>query len=148
MKYFSLLMLIFTLFSACNKSDKKVEEHPKDFIGKWVLNKKVYSNGIEEAYVEGKDTYFLNEGGKLKREYLDHREETRDQQGEWKLFLKPSKDGKNDTTYLLKRTPLFNGQFEEQFRVINKSEKEMVLEENGWGFENTNSRDKLHFSKQ
>jgi peptidyl-prolyl cis-trans isomerase D len=58
------------------------------------------------------------------------------------------KDGKNDTTYLLKRTPLFNGQFEEQFRVINKSEKEMVLEENGWGFENTNSRDKLHFSKQ
>lgn len=148
MKYASLLMLMLILFSACIKNDKKVEEHPKDYTGKWVLNKKVYSNGIEEVYAEGKDTYFLNEGGKLKREYRDHREETRDQQGEWKLFLKPSKDSKTDTTYFLKRTPLFNGQFEEQFRVISKGEKEMVLEENDWGFENNNSRDRLHFSKQ
>jgi hypothetical protein len=64
------------------------------------------------------------------------------------LFVKPSKDGKADTTYLLKRTPMFNGIFEEQFRVIEKGDSELIVEENDWGFEKLNSRDKLHLSKK
>jgi hypothetical protein len=149
MKYGLLVLSIAWLsFSACNKDNKKVEEHPKEYVGKWEITKKVYSNGIEEIYAEGKDVFFLNDAGNFRREYRDHRDELRDQKGTWKLFVNPSKDGKSDTTYLLKRTPLFNGTFEEQFRIISKADTELIIEENDWGFENLNSRDKLYLSKK
>ena len=145
---FSVAVLMVVLFSACNKETAKVEEHPKDYVGTWEITKKVYSNGIEEKYNDGKDVFFLNEGGNFRRSYRDHRDEMQDQDGEWKLFVKPSKDGKADTTYLLKRTPMFNGTFEEQFRIIEKDDNELIVEENEWGFEKLNSRDKLHLSKK
>jgi len=142
-----IVLMVFT-FSACNKETAKVEEYPKDYVGTWEITKKVYSNGIEENYSEGKDVFFLNEGGNFRRTYRDHRDEMQNQDGEWKIFIKPSKEAKSDTTYLLKRTPMFNGTFEEQFRIIEKVDGELIVEENDWGFEKLNSRDKLHLSKK
>lgn len=145
---FLVLLSATVLFASCNKETAKVDEYPKSYEGRWEVTKKVYSNGIEENYAEGKDVFFLNPAGNFKREYIDHREVRRDQTGNWKIFVKPSKDGKSDTTYLLKRTPLFNGTFEEQYKVLNKTDSELIVEENDWGFEKLNSRDKLHFEKK
>jgi hypothetical protein len=146
-----LLILIFavavTLLFSCKEEIKNTEQHPKDYVGKWSVTKKVYSNGIEDEYSDNEDVYYFNEGGKLRREYSDHQSESREQQGEWKIENNKSKDGKTDTLYLIKRTPLFNGTFEERFRVISKADKDMVLEESSWGFENADSRDKYHFAK-
>lgn len=145
---FLIFLSASIIFISCNKETVKTDEYPTDYEGKWEVVKKVYSNGIEESYAEGKDVFFLNAGGVFRREYKNHRDESIDQEGSWKVLTKPSKDGKSDTTYLLKRTPLFNGIFEEQFRVLNKTDSELIVEENGWGFENLNSRDKLHFEKK
>jgi hypothetical protein len=145
---FLILLSASVIFVSCNKEETKADEYPKDYEGKWELVKKVYSNGIEENYAEGKDVFYLNAGGVFRREYKDHREKSIDQEGNWKIFIKKGKDEKSDTTYLLKRTPLFNGIFEEQFRVLSKTDSELIVEENDWGFENLDSRDKLHFEKK
>jgi hypothetical protein len=42
---------------------------------------------------------------------------------------------------------MFNGTFEERFRILSKTDKEMIWEESSWGFEKDNSRDKYHLSR-
>jgi hypothetical protein len=149
MKHLFVWMLLgmaaFTL--GCKEEVKSTDEHPKEYVGKWTTVKKVYSNGVEDVYNEDDDIYYLNEGGKLKRDFRDHRKETRDQQGEWKIISEKSQDGKTDNLYFIKRTPMFNGMFEERFRIVSKTEKEMVLEEGSWGFEKDDARDKYHLTK-
>jgi|SRR5690606_31584730 len=147
MKNLMFLYIAVVLMFACNnKETRTTDEFPKDYIGKWEVTKKVYSNGIEDSYKENNDVYFLNEGGKLRREYRDHRDETRDQEGEWKIISKT--ENEKEQLYLIKRTPMFNGTFEEQFKVLSKTDTEMVLEENDWGIEAFEARDKFHFSKR
>ena len=144
-----VFIVAVALFSGCKEEVKNTEQNPKEFVGKWEVTKKVYSNGIEDVYKEGQDIYYFNEGGKLRREYMQHRDEkVSDQQGTWSIETDKSKDGKSDTLYIIKRTPMFNGTFEERFKVISKAETEMVIEENSWGFENADLRDKYHLSKK
>jgi hypothetical protein len=143
--YFAVVVLLF----GCNSKQKNTEQHPDEFVGKWEVTKKVYSNGIEDEYKDGQDVYYFNEGGKLRHEYFQNRKDkVNDQQGTWNIETNKSKDGKTDTTYIIKRTPMFNGIFEERFKVISKSETEMVIEENTWGFESADLRDKFYLSKK
>jgi hypothetical protein len=150
MKHFIVLLAMVPAFliHSCKSGEiKKPEEHPKEYIGKWMIVKKVYSNGAEEVYSAGDDVYYLNENGKLKRDYRDHRREIRDQTGEWKIIALGGHNSNPDTLYFVKRTPMFNGTFEERFRILSKTDKEMIWEESSWGFEKDNSRDKYHLSR-
>lgn len=139
--------LLWTL-NACQQTPVVKNETPKEYEGEWGITKKIYSSGIEETYANDKDVYHLLKNGQFRRNYKDRNDKTIDEEGEWKIIYKTEKNESADSSYLVKRTPMFNGIFEEQFRIISKTETEILLEENDWGFENTNAKDKLLLVKK
>lgn len=150
MRYNIIFLCIICLYiTGCQqKQSSLADEHPRAFVGKWRTVKKIYSNDIEELYREDDEIYHLKEDGQLRRDYRDSRRDTiRNQSGEWKVLIKKGRETGADTSYFIKRTPMFNGIFEEQFRVVSKTDREMVLEEGKWGFEKDEIPNRYHLVK-